>query len=284
MMAQRESIIHGNEGLPVAVYDVTPAHGRYHMATHWHPEHEILFVRRGHFTLRLNQTVYELSAGDVAFYAGGTIHTGEPSDCDYTCILLNLPLMIKKSDMCMRFADDLQSGGVTVEPLLGRTNPRFAALCEQIRQSFCTRKAGYAFDMKAGIFAFFGEILNSGLYTVTAATASQTQKSTDRMKAILQHLEENYMTAIQLDELATLAHMTPAHLCRCFKAVTGRTPIAFLIDYRLDKARYSLMTTDRSITDIALACGFNDVSYFTRLFRQKYAITPNRCKQQSIEE
>ena len=57
-MDYREKIVHGDEGLPFAVYSVTPSHVRYHMELHWHPEHEILFVQDGTFSLRLNDTVY----------------------------------------------------------------------------------------------------------------------------------------------------------------------------------------------------------------------------------
>ena len=64
-MDYREKIVHGDEGLPFAVYSVTPSHARYHMELHWHPEHEILFVQDGTFSLRLNDTVYLLHPGDV---------------------------------------------------------------------------------------------------------------------------------------------------------------------------------------------------------------------------
>ena len=61
---------------------------------------------------------------------------------------------------------------------------------------------------------------------------------------------------------------------RRFKEETGQTFIHFLNDYRLSSASYRLAETDASISEIADASGFNNFSYFIRLFRQKFGTTP----------
>ncbi len=277
-MDYREKIVHGDEGLPIAVYVIEPDHIRYRMNIHWHPELEILYVRKGTLQLRLNEESHCLRAGDVYLIPGGTIHSGEPEQCSYTCVLVNLSLLMKKSDACMAFANRVSDGSVKILTDLGGQSDAFAHLCEGMRDACLRHGDGYAFEIKGLIFSFFGVILNNGLYGPGTPGISQTEAMTVRMKTVLAYIEKNYAAPLRLEELAQQADMTPNHLCKCFKTVTGMTPFAYLIGCRLSKAQYALKTTDLPVTGIALDCGFNDISYFIRLFRKTYGITPKQFR------
>ncbi len=281
-MDYREKTVHGNEGLPIAVYRVGPTHIRYRMNAHWHPEHEILYVERGSLRLFLNNSPMELQSGDVAFICGGTIHSAEPTDCLYHCITVNLPLMLKKSDACMPFADRIQSGAVRVRPYLGGTSVDFAAICRRILALEERRDDGYAFSVKGELFGFFGAILGAHLYTDGAETGGN-DTSIGRMKRAMTYMEEHYAAPVRLSDLAALSDMTPNYFCRCFRVAVGLSPMEYLIRYRLTKAQYALRSTDRSITEIALDCGFGDCGYFIRTFRARFGITPKRYRTQTSE-
>ncbi len=276
-MDYREKIAHGNEGFPIAVYEIEPEHERYRMHVHWHPEHEILHVHQGILHLRLNDTLYHLKAGDVIFIAGGSIHSGEPENCRYSCILVNLPLLMKKNDSCMDVADGLRTGTLKILPILGEAAHGFSSLCTEMSRIYEQKREGYLFEMKGLIFCFFGRILNEGHYSREVRDKTNDAMSA-RMKVAIAFMEENYETPIKLAELARLASMSPNHFCRCFKAVTGTTPFAYLIAYRLSNACYALKNTDHPITSIALDNGFNDVSHFIRLFRETYGMTPKQYR------
>ena len=56
--------------------------------------------------------------------------------------------------------------------------------------------------------------------------------------------------------------------------MTGRTPIEYLKIYRIEKASKKLLNTDEAVTDIAFSCGFNDLSYFIKTFKELKNITP----------
>ncbi len=280
-MDYREKILHGDESFPVAVYEIDPSHIRYRMSVHWHPEHEILHVRSGRLHLRLNDVSYELTEGDVVFIPGGTIHSGEPLDCSYTCVLFNLSLLMKKSDACMEFAERIRTGKLQIPPLEGKTAEPFAAMCREMSEAFRQKQAGYLFEMKSLIFGFFGKLLNLGLLE-----KDDTDKSTDtsgRMKAAIVYMEKNFDTQVRLSELAAEVNMSPNHFCRCFKRVTGVTPLSYLIGFRLSRAQYALRTTDLPVTSVALDNGFNDVSHFIRLFRETYGMTPRQYRNTESE-
>ena len=277
-MDYREKIVHGDEGLPVAVYEIDPGYLRYQMHVHWHPEHEILHVRRGEISVRLNDSELELRAGDVIFIPGGTIHSAVPRDCDYTCILVNLTLLMKKSDACMAIANRIGNGSVKIQTKLSEASPRFEEMCHALLCAHREKNEGYPFVIKSVIFAFFGEILNQRLYTREEARVTQSEALALRMKTAISYIEQHYETPIRLKELADCTHMSPNHFCRCFKTVTGQTPFEYISGYRLTKAQHALRTTDMAVTEIALNCGFNDVSHFIRLFRETYGATPKQYR------
>ena len=278
-MDYREKIVHGDEGLPFAVYSVTPSHVRYHMELHWHPEHEILFVQDGTFSLRLNDTVYLLHPGDVVLICGGTIHSGEPEACVYTCFLVNPGLMMKKEDACMDFFRRTENGSLQILPRLSDHSPVFAALCRQMCKVYRAGGEAYPFRIKGLIFEFWGHIAEQKLYT-EARPSHDSAVNAGILKTVIRYMEERYNTRIRLSELAALVDLTPNHFCRSFREITGYTPLAYLNRHRLARARYALATSDLSVTEIALDCGFNDVSHFIRCFRLLYGTTPKQFRQE----
>ncbi len=87
-------------------------------------------------------------------------------------------------------------------------------------------------------------------------------------------LEENCQTEIRIDDLAQRFNMSPRTLARRFKAATGDTPLGYLQTLRLENAKKMLEETTDNISQITMAVGYEDVSSFTKLFRQKTGLTP----------
>ncbi len=277
-MDYREKRIHGDRSLPIAVYETRPDSYRYHMNLHWHPEHEIIYVQSGTFSLRLNDQPFVLREGDVAFASGGTLHFGVPKDCFYTCVLVNLPLLFSSSDACYEISESIQSGKILPSMYLGDKNSVFAALCEQMIAVRRERTDGYPFLIKGLLLSFFGEILKQQKYIVMSDKITAKETTFGRLRLAISYIEANYASNIRLEELAQEANLSPNHFCKCFKALSGMTPFAYIIQHRLTKAAHALRTTDMTVTETALSCGFNDVSHFIRLFRRQFGKTPNQYR------
>ena len=77
-----------------------------------------------------------------------------------------------------------------------------------------------------------------------------------------------------LDSLAKFARLSPYHFLRTFEALTGTTPHQYLLRVRLRRAAFWLQTETTRILDIALDCGFGDVSNFNRSFRAEFGVSP----------
>src|SRR5690606_20011289 len=88
------------------------------------------------------------------------------------------------------------------------------------------------------------------------------------------YLHANAHRAITLDELAAVACMSPYHFHRRFRALHGTTPHQYQTRLRLAHARRLLLDTERSITEIALAVGFDSPAAFSRRFRRSFGVAP----------
>lgn len=87
---------------------------------------------------------------------------------------------------------------------------------------------------------------------------------TESIKYIHAHISE-YIT---LNFLAERACLSPDHYTRKFKKLTGQTPIEYLNRQRVEKAQLILNTSTKSMSEIALHCGFSDSSYFGKVFKK----------------
>ena len=87
------------------------------------------------------------------------------------------------------------------------------------------------------------------------------------------------MNKITLEKLASEIQVNPQYLCHFFKEIAGISPIQYLIRYRVNRAGEALRETTRSILEISLDCGFDNVSYFIRQFRKFTGQTPRQYRQ-----
>lgn len=97
------------------------------------------------------------------------------------------------------------------------------------------------------------------------------------MFSVLQYTDEHYRDG-ELTELATLLHYDVYWLSKEIKKQTGRNYTDLVQEKRLSQAAYLLKTTGRSVADIALMVGYENVSFFHRIFQKKYQMTPRQYR------
>ena len=142
---------------------------------------------------------------------------------------------------------------------------------------------GYEFLTTGLLWQLIGIVLRHRLYAADSGEAPHPWRHADQMKSVLRRIRRDYAAPLTLDELAAEAGLAPKYLCRVFRQVTGRTPIDYLNYYRIECAAELLCTTTDSITDVALSCGFNDPSYFSRMFRRQKRVSAHVYRNQYSE-
>ncbi len=124
-------------------------------------------------------------------------------------------------------------------------------------------------------YELFGEIIKSGAASLGPRGSNRHIK---RLKVLISYIEAHFNEHITLAELADLVDVSPKYLCRNFYALTGRTPIAYIGEYRVEVAMTLLREGDKSLSEIAVMCGFGDQSYFVKQFKRRTGTTPGHYR------
>ena len=88
-------------------------------------------------------------------------------------------------------------------------------------------------------------------------------------------MEQHFSEKITVDTLAQLSNMSQSNFNRLFKKEMNISPIEYLINLRLRKAKKYLSEMSNSISDIALKCGFYSASYFSSCFYKQFNLSPS---------
>ncbi|MBP2636053.1 MAG: two component transcriptional regulator, AraC family [Firmicutes bacterium] len=92
------------------------------------------------------------------------------------------------------------------------------------------------------------------------------------------YITENFHKSISLDEVAQTVHLSPYYFSRIFKAEKGCNFVEFLTKVRIDKAKIMLQDPEQTVIRVAAEAGYQDASYFCRVFRQEVGVTPNQYR------
>lgn len=267
----REPITHKTEGFPMAYYSVDENHPRYLMMHHWHPEAELLLLRKGILRLTLEDKTLRLTEGQFVLIPSGAVHSGIPEEAHYECVVFdgNVLSSVLQGSTKKKAAEALS------RPRTGNTPPSLSRLTECLAR----KEGGYQAEALSFLFSLLTEWIRTPLAAATSRQWTELRKS--RLipfeKAVL-FLQEHYREPITLKELSEAAGLSENYFGEYFKNVTGKTPFQYLNEYRIERAAEQLRETDLSVTEISLECGFNDLSYFIKTFRKAYGISPNRYR------
>ncbi len=106
-----------------------------------------------------------------------------------------------------------------------------------------------------------------------------SERDRKRISAMLEYIHTHYAENITLDDIASSASISPREALRCFKRTIGRSPIEYLVKYRLSQSADALLNEkDKTISEIASLCGFDSPSYFSKEFKTYYQKTPKEYR------
>ena len=106
------------------------------------------------------------------------------------------------------------------------------------------------------------------------AKAQKIEEMDERLLKVIDFVKENVGKVIETETLANMVCLTKSHLERLFREKLGTSPLQYILRTKIQCAQRLLMTTNYSIQVIAHEVGFDDPSYFIRVFRQKIGFTP----------
>jgi AraC family L-rhamnose operon transcriptional activator RhaR/AraC family L-rhamnose operon regulatory protein RhaS len=272
------------DGFPVAVERRDP---QKPFGLHAHEFAEIVIITAGRGLHVTGEESYPLGTGD-AFVIGGS----RPHDYHSMERLCLINILFQPGKLNLRTYDLRTLPGYhalfTLEPAWRQRHQfngrlRLApqelsvvmALVDKLEEELRTRPPGFKFMATASFMQIIGYL--SRCY---AKAKTPDSRALLRIGEAISHLEANYQEEVDLDRLAAIAHMSKRNFMRSFQAAMGNSPIAHLIQLRVNRAASLLRRTEQGVTEIAFQVGFSDSNYFARQFRKLVGVTPTAYRQQ----
>ncbi len=269
----------GTADFPIELYCVDNEYSRYEMVSHWHNEFEIIRIIEGELKIKLNNRTFHAMAGDIIFINPETVHSGEPRECVYECLDFYLDFLSVGCEGCKYFFESLMHGEYIIKEHIKSDDAFLHHIVDEIFETMKNKSKGYKFRVIGGLYRLFGEIIDKRYYVNNGAFGEPAEdKHTLKLKSVLSFMRDNFDKQITLKNMADAADMSPKYFCYFFKEMTQKSPVEYLNTYRIEKASKMLINSNKSVTEIAYSCGFNDLSYFIKTFKEHKGITPAKFR------
>lgn len=273
----KENRQHGTKEYP---YDQCHIHNIRHpfqFPVHWHEELEIIYIKHGSLTVCIEDLNYQGHAGSIFLVNPRELHYMGSDDMsvDYYTLLYP-PQFISFQTM-----DDLET--TLLQPLRSGQ----LLLAHEIADDNLARKISSLLDQlitinhdgpgircqietKILLLQCLGLLAEHGLLSPPALSDNRL----NIQRELLAYIQEHYTEKISLLDLAEQFHLSEKYISRYFKEHFQLTFTSYTNHLRLTCARRLLETTNLPVTEIALRSGFLNISYFIRVFKNSYGVSP----------
>ena len=106
----------------------------------------------------------------------------------------------------------------------------------------------------------------------------QNNHADEAIAMVQKYMEKNYNKTITMTEMAGISSMSPRNLIRRFEQATSNTPLEYLQRFRIENAKKMLENRNDGIEQIAMKCGYEDMSFFRKVFKRHVGMTPREYK------
>lgn len=263
---------------------------KYEAPFHNHHTLEISYIKTGKGTYCINESKYDLIAGDVMIISNTENHKIIIDKDNY---LVNTVIHFEpefvwnnlNNDMDYRFLQMFYEKGDGKFNRLDRDNPVTSQISNDlasIQTEFRYKRQAYELMIKAKFLTVFANIIRYYDYTSGIKLNPILRKDMSHMNRVLEYINNNLNNDIKLDDLSDIACMSRTYFCAIFKKFNGLSPFEYILSKRIQKAIEYIKTTEKSITEISSLCGFNTSANFNKTFKKITGNSPSYYRLKDI--
>lgn len=271
-MEQQMKMFQEDRNLPFSVYIAQDEK----FSCHCHKHMELDYCSEGHCTIKVNGESYDCQPGDFVI-----IHTMEDhtlirnSDCKLLGVQMDLSVLdtafspFYESQYLVPF---IRGSGKYQRRIRVPKGSLLESILSEILVEYQKKQPGYEMYIKGDILRLFSCLVRTKVIEIGERNVNF--QDLERIKPVIDYMEQHIETELSVAAAAKIACMSYYHFCRLFKKVIGKTFVEYQNFIRIRRAEKLLITTDRTITNIAFETGFGSVAYFNRVFKKETGQAP----------
>lgn len=285
-----EIIHYNNPGIPLYIKKRRlSSYANMEALCHWHEDMEYIRTLEGRMAYYVNGEKIIIREQDALIINSRQMHYGfseNKEDCSFLCILFRLQLLNSNPEITEKY----------IRPIMEHPELPWLYLhgdCPEERQIISHFDRIY--DLQQQMEPCFELKILSGLTAVWADLYqllssdflpfhTVNDENLTIQRNMITFIYEHYGSRLSLEDIAASGHVCRSKCCRIFKQYLNRSPVEFLNAYRLEVSMRYLTDTSMTITEIALACGFQSPSYYSEIFQQYKGCTPSRYRLRQTQE
>lgn len=284
-----------DDAFPVGLYVITrkgiEPEGRGYRDLHWHEELQFTLVTDGTMIMQVNGDDYPLQEGEMIFINRNLLHMTKDLSENGRYVSINFPDRLLSFFPGSRMEQDFvapYTGNITFPAFVyspeipwqreGITYIReiIAMLSESGKApSRCVSFREYRIAMKCTELWY--SLIGNSYESIGTPSKTDVRKQ-QRIRDMLAYIHAHYMEPVTLGEVAASANISEGECCRCFARMVRKSPLQYMMWYRITKGQELLSSSDLSVTEIAFACGFGDPSHFIQYFKRQTGVTPKEYR------
>lgn len=253
---------------------------------HWHPQFEIDVVTKGEEIIMADGRSFRLKAGQGICINCGVLHASDTAPgcacSEHDSILFDASFIggASGSVFWQKYLGPLVGAPeCRCVPLLGEQEweRQAVAQAEKAVELWGTKQPGYEFGVRAALSQVMF-LLKENCVHHAPAPSERELRDAERIKTMVDFVRNHMEEAITTREIADSAAISVSECLRCFRRMMDLTPQEYLKQHRMRHAATLLEHTDLPIAQIGTECGFEDMSYFARVFRAQHGCTPSEYR------
>lgn len=280
-----------DKNFPFQISQVILNHENSHPDTfHWHSYFEITYVQKGQGNYFVNGQEYEMDEGDIIIFNNVEPHGWNlVGDDMHLLVMIFSPEFVaeKLSVFDSEYLKPFVERGSNFKNRIGREEPVSHEIRKAIReiyQEWEEQREGYPLMIKANILRILTMLIRA--YQDESKSDEMLKEKKNAMKRLEQafsYIDEHYCEKITLEEVAASVYMSSNYFSTYFRKVTSISFSEYVTRLRIRHARELLRDQEKSVTEAALECGFNNISNFYRLYKKHVGKPPRDHKNQKSE-
>ena len=276
---RQEQASHGTIFLPVNSYHCLVPETYTELALHWHHEMEITLIRSGVCDYRVGSAAFHARAGDLIVVPPYVLHSameleGQTMVSDSLVFHLDYLGASEPDLAASRYLRPLREGRLGLPVRLEGDGEGYRAVragFEAALECFTSREPFYELRLKALLLQTLYALLR---YFSLPEADSPRPGHAEQMQTALRYISQHYRERIAIADIAAACGFSESHFMSVFRRNAGMPCIRYINHYRIQQAAREIESTDRQIMEIALECGFENVSFFNLNFRRAFGMTP----------